>query len=319
VIAVIAATCAFLAVLLAIAAGRARLRAVTDSEIRLKALRQDEVETLSIASLIRRAPSSLPFLRTLLSGEWGERIRLQLERADIELRPGQFVAIRAALAIIPLLAFVVFFGPVIGAVVGFLAGAVGFMLPAVYLRIRTARRAEAISEQLAEFLRLTANALRAGFALLQALDSAARELQPPLSEELKRLLLDTSMGANTDAALRRFADRINNYEVRTMVTAILIQRATGGNLAEVMDKVAETMEERQRIRGEVRSFTAQQRLTGNILSVYPIVLGLFFTLIHPSLMSLLWTDSVGIVLLVIALSLQLTGFLTIRRILDVDY
>jgi tight adherence protein B len=319
VIAVIGATCAFLAVMLAIGGNQGRRSFGSGSERRLRALKREASTERSSESLIRRAPSSIPFLRTLVSGEWGERMRLDLERADMGLRPGEFVALRVALAIIPLLMFLLILGPVMGLIAGLLVGGLGSLLPVMYLRSRTGRRTNRVSEQLTEFLRFTANSLRTGYALLQALDSAARELDAPLSDELKRLLLDTSMGANTDDALRRFADRINTYEVRSMVTAILVQRTTGGNLAEVMDNVAETMEERQRIQGEVRSFTAQQRMTGNILSVYPLILGAFFTLIHPSLMSLLWTDSVGVVLLVIALSLQLAGFLVIRRILDVDY
>jgi tight adherence protein B len=319
-IAVIAAGCAFLAVFLAIAGARVRPGFATESERRLGALKQDQVVVESSAvSLIRRAPSSLPFLKTILSGEWGENVRLQLARADIGLRAGEYLALRAALVIIPVAASLVLFGFGIGALIALLVGGLGFVLPIVYLRVRTGRRVDAASAQLAEFLRLTANALRSGSALLQALESASRELQPPLSTELERLLLDSSMGANVEDALRRFADRVGSYEVKAMVTAILIQRTTGGNLAEVLDKVAETVEERERIAGEVRSFTAQQRLTGNVLSVYPLVLALLFTVIHPALMSLLWTDPVGIVLLAIGLSLQLAGFLTIRRILTVDY
>ena len=318
-ISIVAAACAFLAVFLAVAGSRVRAGFATESELRLAALKREPVVERSAISLIRRAPSSIPVLKTLLSGAWGEGVRRQLERAGIRLRAGEFVALRAALVIIPFFAFVVLLGTGIGIFVALLVGGLGFVLPIIYLNIRTARRMDAISGQLAEFLRLTSNALRAGSALLQAIGSASRELQPPLSDELESLLLDSSMGANTEDALRRFADRIESYEVKAMVTAILIQRTTGGNLAEVLDKVAETIEERERIQGEVQSFTAQQRLTGNILSAYPIVLALFFTLLHPGLMSLLWTDPIGIVLLVVGISLQLVGFLTIRRILAVDF
>ena len=168
-----------------------------------------------------------------------------------------------------------------GLLVGILLGVLGFMVPALYVRRRISKRTEAINEQLSEFLRLTANAMRAGLALLQALESGAKQLQPPLSQELERLLVDTRLGAKTDDSLRELAERVGSYEARMMVTAILVQRATGGNLSEILDNAAETIEDRERIRGEVRTFTAQQRLTGNILSVYPLLLALLFTALHP--------------------------------------
>jgi tight adherence protein B len=318
---IIAAACAFLAVLLALVGLRSGRAQSADLAARLQALRphREQLSDDTAASVVRRAPSSIPALRKLLSGEWGQGIRLSLDNADLDLTVGEYVALRGALIVLPFAGFVLLFGVPVGLAIGLAVAALGALLPVVYLRIRVARRQAAVAGQLIEFLRLTANALRAGFALLQAIETAARDLGPPLSNELQRLLIDTSLGANTDAALRAFAERNGSYEVRAMVTAVLIQRTTGGNLAEVLDNVAATMEERDRILGEVRTYTAQQRMTGNILSVYPLVLGLLFTLIHPSLMSVLWRDSAGIVLLVIGITLQLCGFFTIRRILDIDY
>lgn len=316
----IAAVCAFLATLLLLVGRRSRRSLGRSSEARLKALRQERQQTPSRpAATIRRDSSSIPLLRKLLSGEWGAGIRHRLDHADVDLTPGEYVSIRLALVVIPLAAFLVLFGIPIGLIIGLMVATLGFVIPIVYLRAKTARRQEAVGRQLTEFLRLTANALRSGFALLQAIEQSTRDLEPPLSIELRRLLIDTSMGANTEAALREFADRNGSYEVRAMVTAVLIQRGTGGNLAEVLDNVAATMEERERIRGEVRTFTAQQRLTGNILSVYPLVLAALFTLIHPSLMALLVTEPAGVVMLVVGGTLQLLGFLTIRRILDIDF
>ena len=290
-------------------------------ESRLRALLRSEAEVTTAPgqSLLRRAPSSVPFLRILVSGVWGERLAFDLDRADLRLRPGEYVATRLLLALAFFLGSLIFLGPWPGLLFGALLGFLGFMIPAIYVRRRISRRTAAINGQLSEFLRLTANAMRAGFALLQALESAAKQLQPPLSEELERLLVDTRLGAKTDDSLRDLAERAGSYETRMMVTAILVQRATGGNLAEILDNVAETVEDRERVRGEVRTFTAQQRLTGNILSVYPLLLAVLFTIMHPGLMSLLWTETAGLVLLAIGGGLQLTGFLVIRRILAIDY
>jgi tight adherence protein B len=103
-----------------------------------------------------------------------------------------------------------------------------------------------------------------------------------------------------------------------VITAVLIQRRTGGNLSEVLDNVAETIRERDRVRGEIRVLTAQQRFAGFVLSVWPVVLAGIFFLLNPDLMSNLWTTPVGLVLLIGAAFLQLLGFLTIRRIVAID-
>lgn len=269
--------------------------------------------------LLRRAPSSLPVLRDLLSGVAGERIRLELERAGLTLRPGEYVVIRVFLAATLFVVSLLILGMPGGLLLGLPLALLGLVLPAIYVRLKTAQRVAAINAQMSEALRMIANALRAGLALMPALQAAEEQLRRPLTDELSRLLADTDLGSNIDDSLRSFADRVGSYEARTMVTAIVVQRSTGGNLAEILDRVAEAMEERDRIHGEVRSFTAQQRLTGNILAAYPTLLALLFFVIHPSLMSLLFVDSIGRVLLAIGVTLQFTGFLAIRRILTIDY
>ena len=315
-----AAVFAFLAIVSLIVGVRSLSEKRREPESRVRALTRSEAQEAAFRQpLFRRAPSSIPVLRAILSGVWGERLRFDLDRANLRLRPGEYVAMRLLLAVLFFLASMIALGAWLGLLLGILLGFLGFMLPALYVRRRIAKRTEVITGQLSEFLRLTANGMRAGFALLQALESAAKELQPPLSQELERQLVDARLGAKTDDSLRALAERVGSNEVRMMVTAILVQRATGGNLADILEKVAETIEERERIRGDVRTFTAQQRLTGNILSVYPLLLALLFTALHPSLMSHLWTEPAGLVMLTIAVVLQVTGFFIIRRILAVDY
>jgi tight adherence protein B len=205
---------------------------------------------------------------------------------------------------------------------GFIAGVVlavvGYTTPALYVHLRQRRRRAAIEGQLAEGLTHIANAMRAGFALLQAIDSAARRLRPPFTQELARLVTDVNMGRTLEDALVELGERVGSYDLDMVITAILIQRRTGGNLAEVLDNVAETMRERDRVRGEIRVLTAQQRFAGWVLSMWPVVLAGIFFLMNPDLMSNLWTTPAGLVLLTIAGVLQLLGFLTIRRIVAID-
>jgi tight adherence protein B len=269
---------------------------------------------------LRRAASSIPGLRDRLTNSaWAQRTALDLARAGLKLRVGEYMLLRALLAT---LGFVVPWVLSGAAVSGLLAGlalaVVGAIAPALYVGMRKRRRRHAIERQLAEALTHIANAMRAGFALLQAIDSAARRLQPPLAEELARLVTDVNLGSTLEGALADLNERVGSYDLDMAVTAIIIQRRTGGNLSEVLDNVAETMRERDRVRGEIRVLTAQQRLAGWILSLWPVFLALVFFLMNPDVMSNLWTTPVGLVLLIGAAFLQLLGFLTIRRIVAID-
>jgi tight adherence protein B len=154
--------------------------------------------------------------------------------------------------------------------------------------------------------------------MLQAFDAAAQRLQPPLSEEFGRLVADVRLGASLEDALASMGNRIGSYTLDLVITAILIQRSTGGNLSELLDKVSEMIRDRDRIRGEIRTLTAQQRFAGLVLSVWPVFLALVFFLLAPDLMSNLWTETVGIILLIVAATLQVLAFLTIRRITNIE-
>jgi tight adherence protein B len=244
---------------------------------------------------------------------------MDLERAHLRLRVGEYLLIRFFLAILGLtLPLLATHASLVGLIVGLVLAVVGFMAPAVYVTLKKRRRLDAIDKQLVEALSYIANSIRAGFAMLQAIDAAGQRLQPPLSEEFSRLVTDVRMGASLEDSLAALANRVGSYDLDMVVTAILIQRSSGGNLSEVLDNVAETIRERDRIRGEIRVMTAQQRLAAWVLSLWPLALAGIFLLINPDLMSNLWTQSAGIVLLVIAGVLQVLGFFTIRRIISIE-
>ncbi len=285
---------------------------------RIRALREREERLAEVEARLRRPASRLPVLRDLLKGGWADQTSLSLQRADLKLRPGEYLLMRllfgGLLLLIPVVATG---GGTLGFVVGVPLGIAGFVAPALWVLLRKRRRLGALERQLPELLSLLSSSLRSGFGMQQGMDAAARQIESPMRDELQGFLLDTNLGAAADAALRNMVERTGSYDLDMVVTAILIQRLTGGNLAEILDNVGETMRERERIRGEIRSLTAQQRLTGTILSVYPAVLAGIFFLINPKWMSVLFTDGVGQVLLGIGLFLQFLGFMTIRRILDI--
>jgi tight adherence protein B len=205
-----------------------------------------------------------------------------------------------------------------GLLLGIVLGFAGYMIPAVWVGMRGRSRINKIDRQLGETITLIANAQRAGFAFAQGVDVAAQRMGPPISVELSRMMLDMNMGASTEDALVAMNERIGSEDLDLVVTAILIQRQTGGNLTEVLDNVTEIMRDRERIQGEIKSKTASQRMSGLILSLWPAALGLLFFAINPSMMSLMWTTTPGLVLLVIWLTLNLLGFFTMRRVLAID-
>ncbi|HEX5478222.1 MAG TPA: type II secretion system F family protein [Dehalococcoidia bacterium] len=299
--------------------------------IRSRSLRPTDARLLNLADsvpqqvsdteqrFLRQDASGIPAVRRFLASRgYADRWAFDLERAGVKMRAGEYFLMRAVLGMVTLLLFAVIGRNALALLVGILAGFIMFMLPAFWLDFAVKRRIGAIDKQLVEAVTLIAGALRSGFAFSQALDVAADRLGPPISIEFNRVLLDVNLGASTEEALRALNARLASDDVDMVVTAILIQRNTGGNLAEVLDSVTETMRDRERLLGEIRTLTAHQQLTGWVLSIYPIVLAGVFFLISPNTTKLLWTTGPGFVLLVIWGILNISGIFAVRRILNID-
>jgi len=284
-------------------------------EARIRALAAAGPAAPVAAALRRRR---VPVLSRLLRGGWASENELALQQAGIRLRAGELLLIRVLAALIAFAAPALLWRSPLAPLLALALGALGFLLPAVLVRWARRRRIERIDKQLVDFLPSLASSLRAGFAFQQGVESAAQQLGPPLSDELAVFLNDVNLGASMEVALRELGARAGSRELDLVITAILVQRTTGGSLAEVLDQAAETLRERERIMGDIRALTAQQRFTGAVLSVYPIAIGLLLLAIMPAMWSKLFTEPVGQVQLVIALALQALGFLAIRRALRVD-
>lgn len=291
-----------------------------EEEARLRSLRARTAQKEADEALLRRGSSSIPALRRVLdTSMWADRAALDLERAHLRLRVGEYLMIRIFVALASLgLSLFLTRGSAIGLIVGIVLALVGYMLPAFYVGLKKRHRKHTIDRQLVEALSHIANSIRAGFAMLQAIDAAAQRLQPPLSEEFSRLVTDVRLGASLEDSLTAMGSRVNSYDLDMMITAILIQRSSGGNLSEVLDNVAETIRDRDHIRGEIRVMTSQQRFSAWVLSLWPLVLAGIFFLLNHDVMSNLWTEPAGIVMLVTAGTFQLLGFLTIRRIIAIE-
>ena len=265
------------------------------------------------------AEAALPVALLAGGSAWAARTRTQLERAGLALKLHEYVALRV---LVGLLALVVVFSLGNRHALAFLGGlvvaAIAYMLPAFYVRLRIIRQVQKFNDQLEPMLTMLSNSLRAGFGLLQALDLAAEQLQPPMSTELNRVLRDTGMGASIEDALVALGQRVGSYDLDVVITAVLIQRSVGSNLSEVLDKVSHTIRERVRIKGEITTLTAQKRLSGWIVGLMPAAFVVMMLVLSWEYMSTLFTDPAGRLLLVTAIVLDILGMLTIRRIVSVD-
>jgi tight adherence protein B len=260
--------------------------------------------------------------------DFGSNLARNIARADLQLRVSEFLLIWAAATIaVPVLFLLlspIFKG--LGQPIALAVGAIiGFLLPRTWLHRREAARLNAFNAQLPDTIVLIANALRAGSSFLQACDLVVREDTQPISGEFGRVVREVNLGLPFEAALDNMVRRIRSDDFDLMATAISIQYQVGGNLAEILDMIAATIRERVRIEGDIRTLTAQQRLSGYIVALLPIGLLGFLFVIAPNFLAPMFRKPpavaeipVGVIMLVASGASMLFGFMIIRRIVDID-
>ncbi|MDE3095642.1 MAG: type II secretion system F family protein [Chloroflexota bacterium] len=273
---------------------------------------------VSTPGALRQAPSGRSIIRNLVGVELREKLATQLERADLTLQPGEYVLLRFGLAFLGLIVTVFLIQGTFGYVAAAVAAVVGYNLPKVYMTRRRDKRVEKLNAQLPEALTIISNALKAGFGLLQALNSAADQLEHPIATELGRTIHEMNIGSSAEESLLALSERSGSYDLDIVVTAILVQRTVGGNLGEILDTVAETMRDRIRIRGEIRTLTSQQKLTGIVIGLLPIGIGVLFQIMSPGYINPLFTTTMGKILIGLAVVLEVIGVLVIQRILKIE-
>ena len=200
------------------------------------------------------------------------------------------------------------------------------MLPRFWLGRRKSGRLNAFNKQLPDTITLIANALRAGSSFLQAIELVVRESRPPISTEFGRVIREVNLGLPFDEALENMVRRVRSDDLELMATAISIQHQVGGNLAEILDSIAYTIRERVRIKGEIRTLTAQQRLSGYVVGFLPIALAGFLFVAAPDVHGADVRQSArdrsgcppGVIILFIGGFMMFIGFMFIRKIVDIE-
>jgi tight adherence protein B len=242
------------------------------------------------------------------------RVEDKLEQADLPLRPPE------ALFFFLASVFVVFFGALLlfpppVALVLIALTAVG---PVVWLELRRSRRLRRFEMQLPDTLNLLAGSMRAGFSFAQGLESVAEQATEPSKRELQRVFAESRLGRPIEDALEDSANRMHSIDLMWAVMAIRIQREVGGNLAELLDTVARTMTERERLKREILSLTAEGRLSGWILGIFPPLFGAILYLIQPDYMSVLFDDSLGVMAVIVSAVMAGFGFVWLRKIMAIE-
>ncbi len=292
-------------------------------ESRLKAFREEENlpqdEGDSDALRPKQSYSGIPLLSTLLAGMGSsEATALQLERAGVPLRVGEYYMIRLVAAVVLFLVPLVFGISLFNLFIALVLGAIGFLAPVQWLNNKRNKRTERINAQLVDMLGMVSNSIKSGYGLMQSLEFAGSQLPAPLGLELRRMLREATLGMTSEAALGAMGKRIDSSDLDLVLTAINIQRAVGGNLAEILDNVNYTMRERERIRGDIATLTAQQKLTGIVVGGLPVFMFIVFMVINPGYMSVFFEKSIGHLILLVAAGLEVMGYMAMKRIMAIE-
>ena len=244
----------------------------------------------------------------------GANIATQLSTAGVSLTAAEYVLIIIGLGFLGLILGTVINGALVGLVVGIILAVV----PVVMVRSRISKRKRALTEQLPNVLTLLVSALRAGYGLTQALEMVVDQVEAPASEEFSRVIRSVALGIPVQQALEEMTDRVQTDDIDLVVTAITVQYEMGGNLAETLENIGDTVTDRIRMKREIRSLTAQQRLTGYMLAGLPMMVFLFLFIVSPDYVSGFTTEPILMMIGIFALVMQGTGFLLIRRIVDIE-
>ncbi len=278
--------------------------------------RSGPVATGSARDLPPSMSDRMPWLTRLLRGtSFQDEAQIELLRAGLLLRPSELIVLAVlAMAGGGLAGFVLLRSPA-GALV---TAPIGAVLPWVWIKLRQGQRQRSMMTQLPDAMDMLATALRTGFSFLRGLQLIASQMQPPISEEFRRVAAEVQMGMGTSDALDGLIDRTRSYDLELVVAAVQIHLNVGGNLSEILDSISGTIRERIKLQGEINAATAESRLSGGVLMAMPFFVGLAIHSISPHYMDPLFTTPFGMVIAVIAGTMLVLGVLVMRRLMEID-
>jgi tight adherence protein B len=261
--------------------------------------------------------------------ERGSRISRDLARADLKLTAGEFVLLKIAGAAVMAGIVAWLSTKVLGrfdlmaSIGGLIFGAaIGSFFPDIYVKSRAKSRVTKFNNSLADTTAMLASSLRSGYSLLQSMDLVSKEGSGPVASEFRRVVQEVGLGLSAEAALANLLRRVPSDDLDLMVTAINIQHEVGGNLSSILESIAHTIRERVRIKGEIRTLTAQGRISGYVITALPVGLAIFMTMINPGFMAPIFTwglpPKAWCCLPVTSGAMIIAGYFAIMKIVDID-
>ena len=278
--------------------------------------RQITKKILPDESLIMRAYKFIQKIsKPLVERNLAQSLEFKLRQAGLPLLGGEYIVINLILSVIAavvmwLITFNFTFTLIIGAIIPIIIWLVIMML--------IQRRLDAFTEQLGDSLITISNALRAGYSFQQTIEVISKEMEPPIGEEFSHMNHEIFMGVPLEEALRTANKRIGSADFELVVTAVLIQREVGGNLAQILDNISYTIMERIRMKREILSLTAQGRFSAVVLLLLPFVAGAAMFFINHDNFMLLFEEPIGQIALGVSAVMAVIGYFIIRRIVDID-
>ena len=278
-------------------------------------LHSAQTEDIELILARNELMSEIPWVnRELVRLQAALHLKRMLDQADLHITPSRLIMFSVMAGVLGALAASVV-TPFLLIIVA--CGLVTAVLPFVHVWWKRKKRLDAFLEQLPDALELIARALSAGHAFSESLHMVSSEMGEPIATEFRKAYEEQNLGLSLKLALENLTQRIPLLDLHMCVTAVLIQKETGGNLAEILEKVAYTIRERFRILGDLKTLTTSSRLSAWLLCGLPIFVACTVTVMNPDYMSVLWKDPRGHYLIAAAMFMQITGMLIVRKILNI--
>ncbi|PKM60076.1 MAG: type II secretion protein F [Firmicutes bacterium HGW-Firmicutes-4] len=244
------------------------------------------------------------------------KLENDLSMSGILIRPSEFLIFWLVLAIGPSTLLFMLGGNIIFVLMILL---LGLLAPPLYVNRKRTKRVELFEQQLIDAISIMSSCLKAGLTFQQALVSISTEMPNPISEEFGRVVKELKLGSSIETSLTRLSDKIGSQNFMMIVSAILIQRQTGGNLSEILTNISGTIKERFKIKNEIKVLTATARTSGLVVGLMPLVIILVFLLFNPDYVTIFFKSNLGIAMIVIAIIMEIIGFLIIRKIVNIKF
>lgn len=244
----------------------------------------------------------------------GQKLELLMQQADWPLHGTEFEAILLLWGL--LVGFITFLVTLKGSMF-FLGAIVAILLGFLLLALRIRRRRKKFTNQLGDMLTMVANALRAGFSFMQAFELISREMDAPMGKEVRLVVNEVNLGNTLEMALDNMQKRVASPDFELVVTAVLIQRQVGGDLAQILDTISETIQERIRMRREIMTLTAQGRASALVVGMIPVALSGVLSIFNPNYLKPLIETDLGHMFIIAAIISELIGVLIIHRIVNI--